>query len=173
VDTALVAPPVPTFDANLAERSLPMGVIVRLPVRPQSQLASLLDRFCQTIVSAHHLFPATALGYRGKLGRFFDWLEGQGVQTVAEITYAHFEDFMSESKWPSSATSHKFACQCRKFARWCKARGVLPSEGKGGFTGEFRAPKAPRGKPKSIPREDLVKLLDGARVSKVVSGEVT
>lgn len=51
----------------------------------------------------------------------------------------------------------------RKFQRWCRARGVLTGDEKSDFRGGYKAPAGSRGKPKSIPRQDLVKLLDGAR----------
>lgn len=160
--TALAAPPVPLFDVAQAERSLPVGAVA-VPILPNNPLFDALDRFCKTIVTAHHLSPMTAQAYEWRLGSFFRWLRSRDVESVGAITYSHFEDYMADSKWASPATAHKFSCQCRKFQRWCRARGILTGDEKADFTGGFKAPGVPRGKPKSIPREDLVKLLDGAR----------
>lgn len=155
--------PAPTTTAFAPfEGSLPVDAVA-VPVLAPSELDRLLEKFLKSIVQAHHLTEMTATGYRWKLGHFFAWLRPQGVETIAGITYAHFEDYLSERHWASPLTSHKFACQCRKFVRWCKARGVLPSTTVGDFTGDYKAPKAPRGKPKAISREDLVRLLDAAR----------
>jgi integrase len=155
------APAAPAFDLALAEGSLPVGA-VRVTDRPVNQLFDLLDRYCKTIVLAHHQSPMTAITYEWRLGKFFQWLHGKGVATVDAITYALFEDYIADSKWPSSQTAHKFACQMRKFTRWCKARGTLAPTAPD-CTGGFKVPKPTREDPKSISREDLVRLLDGAK----------
>jgi site-specific recombinase XerD len=157
--TVLGSPTTTAFDPN--EGSPPVRAVA-VPVLPQSELDTLLERFLKSLVNAHHVSEMTATGYRWKLGHFFAWLRKQGVETIAGVTYAHFADYLTEVRWKSPRTSDKFACQCRKFARWCKARGALPSTTPGDFTGDYRAPKAPRAKPKSISREDLMRLLDGA-----------
>lgn len=90
--TSPAIPAAPAFDVALAERSLPMGAVAVSPT-PANQLFDLLERFKKTIVTAHHLSPQTAISYDWRLGSFFRWLQQHGVDTLAAVTYSHFEDY--------------------------------------------------------------------------------
>jgi len=122
-----VSTPEPTATAFAPTTGSMPVQLVTVPVLAPSELDLLLEKFLKSIVQAHHLTEMTAISYRWKLGHFFAWLRSQGVETIGAITYGHFEDYLTERKWASPLTSHKFACQCRQFVRWCKARGVLPT----------------------------------------------
>jgi len=120
----------------------------------------LFAKFLNALLHAQKLSPMTVTGYRWKMGQFLRWIDKHhGGKFVTEWTYADFEDFLSEMKWGSPSSAHSFVTKCHRFIKWCNARGVVVPD----FTGGYKAPKAVRGKPKCISREDLVRLLAGAK----------
>ena len=113
---------------------------------------TILRKFLNSLERAHGLAPMTVTGYRWKLEPLFTaWSD----TPLAAWDYGMFEDYLAEHDW-APRTIHKFSHQCRKLIAWCRSQGLPVID----FVANYKAPRARKGQPKAIPREDLLKLLE-------------
>ena len=99
-------------------------------LREPSALDLALDRYLAHLRVERGLLPATLESYARDLREYLDWLDGNGVAQLAEVTepliLQHLAALMSRGLSRSSQTRHLAAV--RGFHRFASAEGLAPAD---------------------------------------------
>lgn len=126
------------------------------------RLDRAVDVYLRHVAIERGLADHTVDAYRRDLAGYLDWLTGQGVAEVAEVTPAHVAGFAADrasaSPPPAASSLARLQSSVRGLHRFLVREGVVDTDP----TARLRPPKLPQRLPKALTIEQVQALLDAS-----------